>query len=268
MTADSTSHQNDRRERHPTFERHGHSGPAPRHSSGRVWILAVIVLLAIAAGLAFVFRDELLPQSSLVGESATPEAAGEDAVEPEVQINGYRSATFGMTEEEVRQAIATDFGIGEDGIRVQENERQRTKVLQIATDRFSAQVADHLAIVSYIFGYSSQRLIEVKVVWGTDITPDFSAADFNTKAALLRTRLRNQNFEPAMVREGVEMEDGSQLLFQGEDNKGRGVILLMRQLQREAAAESEGAEPQQETIYRLLLSYVESLRNPDIYTGG
>jgi hypothetical protein len=71
-----------------------------------------------------------------------------------------------------------------------------------------------------------------------------------------------------MVREGVEMEDGSQLLFQGEDNKGRGVILLMRQLQREAAAESEGAEPQQETIYRLLLSYVESLRNPDIYTGG
>ena len=266
MTADSTSNQNDRRERHPTFERHGQAGPAPRHSSGRVWILAVIVLLAIAAGLAFVFRDDLLPESALIGESTATGAA--ETAEPEVQINGYRSATFGMTEEEVRQAIATDFGIGEDGIRIQENDRQRTKVLQIATDRFSAQVADHLAIVSYIFGYSSQRLIEVKVVWGTDITPDFSAADFNTKAALLRTRLRNQNFEPAMVREGVEMQDGSQLLFQGEDNKGRGVILMMRELQREVAAESEGEQPRQETVYRLLLSYVESLRNPDIYTGG
>lgn len=268
MTADSTSHQNDRRERHPTFERHGQASPAPRHGGGRVWILAVIVLLAIAAGLAFVFRDDLLPQTALVGESAQGTAAGDEAAKPEVQINGYRSASFGMTEEEVRQAIATDFGISDDGIRIQNNERQRTKVLQIATDRFSAQVADHLAIVSYIFGYSSQRLIEVKVVWGTDITPDFSAADFNTKAALLRTRLRNQNFEPAMVREGVEMQDGSQLLFQGEDNKGRGVILLMREIQREVAAEAEGAEPRQETVYRLLLSYVESLRNPDIYTGG
>lgn len=268
MTADSTSHQDDRRERHPTFERHGQGAPAPRHSSGRIWILAVIVLLAIAAGLAFVFRDQLLPDSGLVGETAQSAAPGDASADPEVQINGYRSAAFGMTEEEVRQSIATDFGIGEDGIRIQNNERQRTKVLQVATDRFSAQVADHLAIVSYIFGYSSQRLIEVKVVWGTDITPDFSAADFNTKAALLRTRLRNQNFEPAMVREGVEMEDGSQLLFQGEDNKGRGVILLMREIQREAPAEAEGEEPRQETIYRLLLSYVESLRNPDIYTGG
>ena len=62
MTADSTSPQNDRRERHPTFERHGAAQPAPRHSGGRLWILAVVVLLAIAAGLAFVFRDDLLPQ--------------------------------------------------------------------------------------------------------------------------------------------------------------------------------------------------------------
>lgn len=264
MTADSSSHQSDRRERHPTFERHGHAGPEPRHGGGRIWILALVVLLAIAAGLAFVFRDHLLPQGGLSPETTS---SGE-ATEPEVQINGYRSATFGMTEEEVRQAIATDFGIGTDGVRVQNNERQKTKVLQIATDRFSAQVADHLAIVSYIFGYSSQRLIEVKVVWGTDITRDFSAADFNTKAALLRTRLRDQNFEPAMVREGVEMQDGSQLLFQGEDNKGRGVILIMREIQREVAGEGEGAEPRQETVYRLLLSYVESIRNPDIYTGG
>lgn len=231
-----------------------------------MWVLAIILLLVIVAGLAFVFRDVLLPQgSALVGET-TP--SGDQAAEPEVRINGYRSAVFGMTEEEVRQAIATDFGIGADGIRTQNNERQKTKVLQIATDRFSAQVADHLAIVSYIFGYSSQRLIEVKVVWGTDITPDFSAADFNTKAALLRTRLRDQNFEPAMVREGVEMQDGSQLLFQGEDNMGRGVILIMREVQREVPGETEGEQARQETIYRLLLSYVESLRNPDIYTGG
>lgn len=265
MTADSTSPQNDRRDRHPTFESHGYADPAPRRGGGRTWILAVIVLLAIAAGLAFAFRDVLLPQDgSLVGEMAR---GGDQAAEGEVQINGYRSAVFGMTEEEVRQAIATDFGIGADGIRVQDNERQKTKVLQIATDRFSAQVADHLAIVSYIFGYSSQRLIEVKLVWGTDITPDFSAPDFNTKAALLRTRLRDQNFEQAMVREGVEMQDGAQLLFQGEDNKGRGVILIMREIQREVPA-AEGEQPHQETVYRLLLSYVESLRNPDIYTGG
>lgn len=232
-----------------------------------MWILAVIVLLAIAAGLAFVFRDELLPEGTLQGEVSSNAATAESG-EPEVQVNGYRSATFGMTEEEVRQAIATDFGIGADGVRVQNNDRQKTKVLQIATDRFSAQVADHLAIVSYIFGYSSQRLIEVKIVWGTDITPGFSPADFNTKAALLRTRLRDQNFEPAMVREGVQMQDGSQLLFQGEDNKGRGVILMMRQIQREVPSETEGEAPRQETTYRLLLSYVESLRNPDIYTGG
>lgn len=265
MTAESSSHQDDRRERHPSFERHGQISPPPRHSSGKVWILALVVLLAIAAGLAFAFRDKLLPQAGLTPEIAS---GGSEAAEAEAQINGYRSAEFGMTEEEVRQAIATDFGIGADGVRVQNNERQKTKVLQIATDRFSAQVADHLAIVSYIFGYSSQRLIEVKVVWGTDITPDFSAADFNTKAALLRTRLRDQNFEPAMVREGVAMEDGSQLLFQGEDNKGRGVILIMREIQREVAGEGEGAEPRQETTYRLLLSYVESLRNPDIFTDG
>jgi hypothetical protein len=76
-------------------------------------------------------------------------------------VEGFRSTKFGMTEADVKVAIANDFGIEGAAVHEQPNAGKRTKVLLI-------KVADLLlgggtADISYVFGYKTKKLNQISV---------------------------------------------------------------------------------------------------------
>jgi hypothetical protein len=80
------------------------------------------------------------------------------------EVEGFRSTKFGMTEADVKVAIANDFGIKGAAVHEQPNAGERTKVLLV-------KVADLLpgggtVEISYVFGYRTKKLIQISVSCG------------------------------------------------------------------------------------------------------
>src|SRR5438034_3647535 len=76
-----------------------------------------------------------------------------------VHVEGFRSAQWGMTEPQVKAAIAKDFKLAADKIKSDDNLAERTHVLTVVVpDLLEGAGA---ARVSYIFGYSTKKLIQV-----------------------------------------------------------------------------------------------------------
>src|SRR5882672_7930121 len=111
------------------------------------------VLLGV--GLAIALTGQAVPNAT--AQSAEPAATAAAPYASE----GFRSARFGMTEADVRKAIAADFKIDDKTIGRESNDVERTVFLTVT-------VADLLsgagpARISYIFGYSKHQLIQVNL---------------------------------------------------------------------------------------------------------
>src|SRR5690606_22712342 len=91
--------------------------------------------------------------STLPAENAASQAA----------VEGFRSARFGMTVDEVRAAIEQDFGLKGEDVVEGENVAERTGLLTIQSDDVLADGGP--AQVSYVFGYESKTLIQVGILW-------------------------------------------------------------------------------------------------------
>src|SRR5206468_4964106 len=91
----------------------------PRGSRGVVILLALLALAV--GGLATAAAAAEQPSA------AKPSAAPQDSTE-RVQVEGFRSARWGMTEAQVKAAIQKDFNIPVDKAQVEENPSERTSV--------------------------------------------------------------------------------------------------------------------------------------------
>ena len=179
-------------------------------------------------------------------------AAGEDAA-----VLGFRSARFGMTEDEVRDAINKDFGLGGDQVETTTPELARTKVLRIKVSNLIEDTGD--AVVTYVLGYQSQRLFRVNVVWGTPVNPETTAAQINKVATLLQQYFDGQKFPPENVTRRLKINNNTVMLLRAADLEGRTVALLLQQAQ----VQQEGQEPK--WAYLLRLSYILDPENLDVY---
>lgn len=171
---------------------------------------------------------------------SSPAGAGEDAAAQRAPatVEGFRSAKFGMTEEELRKAIRSDFGSKDTDIERSENPVERTTSLSVT-------VKDLLpgggpARVSYILGYSSKKLIHVNVLWAHDLGATTNET-LLANATTLQAYLSDQPFPPAGVAMNAALPDGSVLLFRATDAKARAVLLVVSGLARPAEAAKEGA---------------------------
>src|SRR6185312_9613129 len=85
------------------------------------YTLAGLVLLAPVA----------LAQTAPAPPTAPP-AAAEQQPAPEIHVDGFRTAKWGMTEAQVKDAIRKDFNIAADKIKAEENLSERTGVLTVS----------------------------------------------------------------------------------------------------------------------------------------
>jgi hypothetical protein len=188
---------------------------------------------------------------------AAPAGAPNVASISTVQVEGFRSARFGMDEAAVKAAIAKDFNVKGEGVKEQPNAGERTKVLMI-------KVPDVLpgggaAEVSYVFGYQSKKLIQVSVSWSKGTDDKMTPEQLFSNSSVLRAHFMGEGFKPDTVASNMPI-NGGLLIFRGSDAKDRTAMLILQ------GTLTQGDNNQRVlTPASLLLFYVADAKTPDVY---
>lgn len=198
------------------------------------------------------------------------------AAEEAPTVNGFRSARFGMSEAEVRKAIVKDFGIEEDAINRALHPLEKTPRLVVTVDELIPDSGR--AVITYIFGYSSKKLMQVIVFWSEAANPDLTPENLVATANILRRYFTGQDYPEDRMVTNRPLPDGSVLVFRGVDQEDHIVVLqlnvpqmkiqqtpggeLMLAGEREDAADSEQGDDGTDW---LRLSYIEDAANPDVF---
>lgn len=220
----------------------------------RRWTLASAVAMAVVA----VMQSPALSQKRDAAKDVPAAPAGASNVTAgQANVEGFRSARFGMSEAEVRTAIMKDFGLKADAIREQSNPGERTKVL-------IAKVPELLpgggaAEASYVIGYQSKKLIQVSISWSKAIDDKMTPEQLFSNSSVLRSHFMGESFKPDTVATNMPI-NGGLLMFRGSDVKDRTVMMILQG----TLAQGEGNQ-RVLTPTTLLLFYIADAKTPDVY---
>lgn len=219
---------------------------------GRLKLAGAVIAIALAAA-----QGPAFSQGGKKDQPAPPAGAPGVMSAAIAQVDGFRSAKFGMTEAEVKAAIAKDFNIKGAAVQEQPNAGERTKVLLL-------KVPDLLpgggtAEVSYVFGYKSKKLIQVSVSWSKSIDDKMTPEQLFSNSSVLRSHFMSEGFKPETVATNMPI-NGGLLMFRGSDAKDHTTMMIL-----------QGTFTQGDNNRRiltptgLLLFYVEDAKAPDVY---
>ena len=202
------------------------------------------------------FAAALLATSALAQNVPAPRADAQQPAAEKVEVEGFRSARWGMTEAEVKAAIRKDFNAAADKVKVERHPTERTTVLTVRVEDLLEGAGP--AQVAYVLGYTSKKLVQVNIVWGTPVDPT-PAEHVVAAANQLRQFFLNAGYDPETVVGNAKASDGTIVVFQGQDARKRTTVLRLASVS--PAEKAEKAEP----AVTLFLSYVLDSRNPDIF---
>ena len=182
------------------------------------------------------------------------------AAQATASVEGFRSARFGMTEKKVYKALKKDFGIPKGDVTRTQNSIEKTISLIITKDDIIPDSGQ--AVIAYIFGYESNKLIQINVIWSIDDTKPASAENLVATGNILRNYFVAQGFPQEGLLTNARLNDGSIVMFRGIDPKGRAAIL---KLNIEKGVVSEGGTASDDKITLLKLTYILDPVAPDIF---
>ena len=211
---------------------------------GRVFSLAMMLMAFVLVALPVKAEPQSQP----------PAATG--VQKPVADIQGFRSAKFGMDEASVRKAIASDFGIKDDKIQREEHPTEKTTILAASVENLLPDSGS--SVVTYVLGYRSKKLVQVNVIWpkGEDIP-------LGNTAIILRNYFLSMQFPPDSAVADAQLQDGSILAFRGTDQRGHMVAVLFQPTPK---PKKDDKEQKPKNVASLHLSYVESPNKPDVFT--
>jgi len=175
------------------------------------------------------------------------------------EIDGFRSAHFGMDEASVRAAIASDFHLSGRSVHAGVNPVQRTAVLSIRVPDLVP--GGGTAQIDYVFGYRSHALIEVNILWSTATDPRMTPARLVANGSALSAYFARQGFPPRKTVQNALLPDGNVLLFRTRDDAGHAVVLMLSG-KRAPAATGKGETL---TPKALALVYAVNPAQPDVF---
>ena len=186
---------------------------------------------------------------------------------PWANINGFRSAKFGMTMKEVKKSIRQDFGISDDkittliGLSDEEittinHPTEKTQSLAITIEKLLPDSGKSRVV--YVFGYQTKRLIQVNILTGHPVDKKAIAQQVVNSGNLLGNHFFKKRYQEDGLVAHARLSDGSILIFRGKDQKGRMVILRLSNPQ-------STKENSKDLKISLNLSYIEKPGKPDIY---
>ncbi|HEX2891261.1 hypothetical protein [Vineibacter terrae] len=198
-----------------------------------------------------------------IGQAPAPKPSTEQTSKPDQNsgIDGFRSARFGMTEAQVREAIRQDFKLADAAIKATKHPVEQTRVLQVVVRDLVGSSGE--AQVAYVLGVKSKTLIQVNVLW---TAADTAAAETVMGVAnALRDYFQAEasRFKKDSVTANARLPDGRIVVFRGADEKGRAIELILAVAPSSAPAAGPAA-PRPVGV-QLRLTYVLSPENPDIH---
>jgi len=194
-------------------------------------------------------------------EQPAAQTPGAESGEP-FQVDGFRSARWGMTDAQVKTAIRKDFNIPPEKVQTEENASERTAVMTVTVGDLLEGAGK--ARVSYIFGYASKKLIQVNIIWGTTIDPQIKPDRIIAAANQLRTLFLGYPYQPDTVASNVPTADGTITVFQGQDAEKHMTLLRLVSTPAPPPPKNAKGEAPGPTVV-LFLSYVLDVKNPDVY---
>ena len=170
-------------------------------------------------------------------------------------IDGFRSARFGSSEMEVLRAVKKDFMVKDKDISRVVNSNEKTVTLSI--DVNDLLVGSGPSKIFYIFGYKSKKLIHVNVVWGRPVQKKPNAEAVVSTANQLRNYFAQKKYQKNGFALNAQLGEGTILVFQGKDQKGRAARLLLNNPKNKDGKVGDSIS--------LTLSYIEKPENPDVF---
>jgi hypothetical protein len=177
----------------------------------------------------------------------------------EAKIEGFRSAGFGMTEAQVRQAVHKDFPAAGEKVSSELNPAEKTTVLTVYVPDLIPGTGK--ARISYILGYSTKKLIQVNINWTAEAKSPASAESVVGAANLLRNYFLTGGYLPDSIVANQQLPNGY-VVFRGLDARSRMVVMVLSGATGGTAPdiEKEKAPP-----IGLQLSYILDPEHPDVY---
>ena len=83
-------------------------------------------------------------------------------------VDGFRSAKFGMNEKQVMQAIFKDFNASKKQVQRNVNFSEGTPQLSVKLNNLL--IPKGISQVIYTLGYKSKSLIQVDILWGSGLS--------------------------------------------------------------------------------------------------
>ena len=212
-------------------------------------------LLTVSLAVCFVAAGWSVPEGDF-SLSGARQAAAQSAA----SVDGFRSSQFGMTEKKVYQALKKDFGFAKDTVTRTQNSIEKTISLLIAVNDIIPESGR--AIIAYIFGYETKKLIQINIIWSSDGETLASAESLVATGNILRNYFVAQGFPPEGLLTNQRLTDGSIIMFRGVDDKGRAAVL---QLTIEPGVTAEDGTAGDSKVTALNLSYIADPVAPDIF---
>ena len=213
-------------------------------SALKLFLIGVLAIFTSGAGLF----------SSKSGELATDKTIKN--TKPWANIDGFRSAKFGMRIDEVKQAILRDFGIIDSKIDAISHPTEQTQSLGISIDKLLPQSGKSRAV--YVFGYKSKRLMQVNILMGHPVDTNITPQQVVNSGNLLGNHFFKKRYQEDGLVAHARLNDGSVLIFRGKDQKGRMALLRLSN-----PPSSEGNK--EDLKITLSLSYIEKPEQPDAF---
>ena len=175
-------------------------------------------------------------------------------------VTGFRSASFGLSLNQVLDAIQNDFGKSSNQVDRSVHPIERTQLLSIVVSNLLPVGGP--ARVTYIIGYESNSLSQINVAWGQFANNKTSQEDLLAAGNLLARYFSVRDFVPEQTIENQPMSDGSLVLFKGSDQANHTVLLRLLTAPHSQTADETKRSTNHDS---LMLSYLREPENPDVY---
>ncbi len=167
-----------------------------------------------------------------------------------------------MTEDQVREAIKKDLPAAAGKLKIATHPSEKTAVLSLLVPDLLPHSGN--ALISYIIGYKSKRLIQVNILWTSEGSEDSDETVVGV-ANSLRNYFAGQNFKPDSVVVNRQLAENSIVVFRASDLQNRTVLVLLTGAGTAARNDAKTPRPPPLTLE---LSYIADAAHPDIFKIG
>ena len=213
-------------------------------STLKLFLIGTLAIFTSGAGMS----------SSKSGELATDKTIKN--TKPWANIDGFRSAKFGMRMDGVKQAILRDFGISDSKIDAISHPTEQTQSLGISIDKLLPTSGKSRVV--YVFGYKSKRLMQVNILMGHPVDTNITPQQVVDSGNMLGNHFFKKRYQEDGLVAHARLNDGSVLIFRGKDQTGRMALLRLSNPQP-----NEGNK--EDLKITLTLSYIEKPEQPDAF---